>query len=228
VVTAIFYTFNITLVRRHIPRAWTLADPEVLVAERLAGVGEALERTLGTDAVNSPEMAEAAELARVAAEACLVEGHPLSAAHRPTGWSDRPHQLLWQAMTVLREYRGDAHNAMLLRAGLTGLEALITHTATGQGFVFPFAMASRGWSHEQWSRGVDGLRDRGILDGMGGLTDRGAAQRDELEEDTYRSGARPWDELGEKRLTRLAELVDPMVRRIVEAGAFPDGVFASR
>src|SRR5437764_13965265 len=34
VVTATFYNFSPNLVARHIPRAWTLADPEQVVAAR--------------------------------------------------------------------------------------------------------------------------------------------------------------------------------------------------
>nr|WP_211169352.1 hypothetical protein [Pseudonocardia bannensis] len=39
--------------------------------------------------------------------------------------------MLWHALSILREHRGDGHIALLLDAGLTGLEALITATATG-------------------------------------------------------------------------------------------------
>jgi len=35
---------------------------------------------------------------------------------------------------LLREYRGDGHIAALVAHGLSGIEALITHIATGTGF----------------------------------------------------------------------------------------------
>ena len=71
--------------------------------------------------------------------------------------------LLWQAATLLREHRGDGHLAALTAAGLTGIEALITHTATGAGFVPEFAMVSRGWTRDDWDAGVAGLAQRGLL-----------------------------------------------------------------
>ena len=57
---------------------------------------------------------------------------------------------MWHALSLLREHRGDGHICALVAAELSGLEALITHTATGQGFVTGFARASRGWSREEW------------------------------------------------------------------------------
>ncbi|MCW2722101.1 hypothetical protein [Pseudonocardia sp.] len=35
-----------------------------------------------------------------------------------------------------------------------GLDALVSYTATGRGFVVPFATGSRGWSQEQWNAAV--------------------------------------------------------------------------
>ncbi len=42
--------------------------------------------------------------------------------------------MLWHAATLLREYRGDGHLAALLDAQLSGIEAIVTHCATGRGF----------------------------------------------------------------------------------------------
>ena len=72
-------------------------------------------------------------LARRAAEtACEhVEGRPLFAGHASLPWPDEDHLVLWHAQTLLREYRGDGHIAALVTAGLSGLEAAITHVATG-------------------------------------------------------------------------------------------------
>ena len=47
---------------------------------------------------------------------------------------ETPHAQLWHAITLLREYRGDGHIAALVTHGLSGIEALITHVATGTGF----------------------------------------------------------------------------------------------
>ena len=68
--------------------------------------------------------------------------------------------MLWHGATLLREHRGDGHVAVLVHAGLTGLEALITHSATGRGFTEQAAKATRGWSDEQWSAACAALADR--------------------------------------------------------------------
>ncbi|MEN3271540.1 MAG: hypothetical protein V7636_301, partial [Actinomycetota bacterium] len=61
------------------------------------------------DAIESPELIEAAELARRAAEvACeRPEGRPLFAGHASLPWPEEPHLVLWHAQTLLREFRGD-------------------------------------------------------------------------------------------------------------------------
>jgi hypothetical protein len=228
VVAATFYNFSPTLVARHIPAAWALAGPDVLVAARFAAVDAALRRMLGGDVVGSAEVAEAAGLARRAAEACTPEGRPLAAAHLDLDWPADPHLVLWHALSILREHRGDGHIAMLVAAELDGLDALVSYTATGRGFVVPFAMASRGWSQEQWHGAVARLTERGVLGDDGALTPEGAALRARIEDDTNRLGDAPWTHLGAEGAARLGEIGGGLVRALVAAGCFPDGVFAAR
>lgn len=226
-VVATFYNFSPSLVARNIPDAWTLAAPEALVAARFAAVDAALRRMLGDEIAASPEVAEAADLARRAAEGCSVEGRPLAAGHLAVAWPAAPHLVLWHALTILREHRGDGHIAVLVAAGLSGLEALVSYTATGRGFVTPFAMGSRGWKPEQWDAAVVALAERGILTADGALTDDGTALRKRIEDDTDRLGAGPWDHLGDEGAARLGEIGGRLVRALLAAGCFPDGVFAA-
>jgi hypothetical protein len=109
-------------------------------------------------------MARAAELARGLAETAgaHVEGRPLSAAHADLVWPDAPHLVLWHAQSILREYRGDGHVALLLTHGLSGLDALVTHAATGD-MPSGALRSTRGWSEEQWDAAVGSLRGRGWL-----------------------------------------------------------------
>lgn len=228
-VAATFYVFNPSLVAHFLPAAWDIAEPEAAVAARYRGVGAAYERLLGEDTLRSPEMAEAADLARRATAGCTVAGRPLYAAHADLAWpdqTDQPHLVLFHALTLIREHRGDGHVAALLDAGLSGLEALISHTATGRGFTQPAAQATRGWPDDQWAAGLASLAERGLLSGDGSLTEEGAAVRKSVERATERLGFGPWDELGEVGTARLAELCQPMVERVLTGGAFPPGVFA--
>lgn len=228
VVAATFHNFNPALVARHVPTAWSLATPAALVEARLAAVDAALRRMLGDDVVASAEVAEAAGLARRAAEAATGDGRPLAAAHLDLEWPAAPHLVLWHALTILREHRGDGHITQLVGRGVSGLEAIITHTATGRGFVVPFAITSRGWSQEQWDAGVARLAERGLVDADGALTPAGVALRKEIEDGTNRLGAGPWDHLGGDGAARLGEIGGSLVRALVGAGCFPSGVFAGQ
>src|SRR3954451_20538045 len=132
VVIATFFNFHHGLVRSVIPEAWALSTPAAVLDARLQIADVGLRRILG-HGIGSAELAEAASLARTAAEvACeRPEGRPLFAGHASLPWPDEPHLVLWHAQTLLREFRGDAHVASLMLYGLNGLDALISHAASG-------------------------------------------------------------------------------------------------
>lgn len=226
-VAATFFVFSPSLVAHFVPACWEGASPEDVVAARYRGVDKAYHRLLDDDTLGSREMVEAADLARQAALACTPEGRALYAAHADLAWPDEPHLVLFHALTLLREHRGDGHVAALLAAGLSGVEALVSHTATGKGFTVPAAQATRGYSPEEWQAATESLGARGLMSTDGTLSEQGVAMRTELEAATDRLAAAPWEEaLGDDGTTRLKELGRPIVRQALANGAFPDGVFA--
>jgi hypothetical protein len=225
-VAATFYVFNPSLVAHFIPAAWDTASPEDVVAARYRGVSAAWARLLGEDALVSDEVREAADLARTASAGCTVAGRPLYAAHADLAWPDEPHMVLFHALTLLREHRGDGHVAVLIGADLSGIEALVTHTATGRGFTRPAAQATRAWSDEEWASAVTHLAARGLMTSAGELTAEGAALRKTVERRTEESAFSPWEHLGEAGTSRLTELCRPLVTTALTNGAFPAGVFA--
>lgn len=225
-VAATFFVFAPSLVRRFLPEAWDTASPEDVTAARYRGVDTGYRRLLGEETLASPEVAEAAELARAATAGCQVSGRPVYAAHSDLDWPSEPHLVLFHALTLIREHRGDGHVAALLGAGLSGIEALVTHTATGKGFTVAAAQSSRGYSPEQWQATIDSLAERGLMTTDGELSDAGVALRQEIEAETDRLGFAPWQTLGEEGTTRLRLLARPLVKTMVAGGAFPDGVFA--
>jgi hypothetical protein len=228
VVTATFSNFAPALVARHVPRAWTLATPEQVVAARFAAARASLTRLLGgEDAAAAPEVTELGDLL---AEACGVltpEGRPLYAGHADLAWPADPVSRLWHAASLLREWRGDGHVAALVRHELSGLEALITHTATGRGFLPEVAKVGRGWTDEEWDAGLSRLADRGLLDGWT-LTDAGRQLRADLEAETDTLSAAPWAHLGPQRTGRVIELGKRLSAAVAGNGAYPTGVFAGR
>jgi len=226
VVTATFYNFSPRLVARAIPEAWQLASPAVVIGARLAAVDAALTRLLGPDVIASDDMITLAALVRDAAGACTPEGRPLYAGHADLAWPEAPHLVMWHALTLLREHRGDGHIAALTSAGLSGIEALVTHSATGKGFLSAFARTSRGWSQQEWDATVAELAARGLLVDECTLTDAGQALRDRIEDDTDRMAAAPWHYLGEQRTEDVVRIGKAMSRSVLKAGALPRlGVF---
>lgn len=213
-VIATFYNFNPDLVRRAIPAAWRIASPADILAARLESAGATLRRVLG-DAVDSPEMSRAAALARRAAESVVGElsGRPLYAAHAALPWPEAPHLVLWHAQTLLREYRGDGHLAALLAAGLSGIEALVTHAATGA-VTAEVLRGTRGWPEADWAAAVQRLEERGWL-AEGALTEEGRRRREEIEEATDRMGMAPYTALGATGCEELRSLARPWSKIVV-------------
>ncbi|SET33831.1 SCO6745 family protein [Geodermatophilus poikilotrophus] len=227
-VVATFSNFAPALVTRHVPRAWTLAAPEQVLAARLDGARASLTRLLGgPEAAAAPEVAELAGLLREACTVLTPEGRPLYAAHADQPWPDEPVLSLWHGATLLREHRGDGHVACLLRSGMSGVEALVTHTWTGRGFTEAAARATRGWSEEEWAAASERLAARGLLTD-GGLTDEGRRLRAEVEAGTDELSAAPWAHLGAERTARVVELGRALSSRLVANGAYPADVFSAR
>ncbi|MFE0513675.1 hypothetical protein ACFW2E_28120, partial [Streptomyces sp. NPDC058964] len=147
-----------------------------------------------------------------AAEAAVPHQHgrPLFAAHAALPWPDEPHLVLWHAQTLLREFRGDGHLAALLGAGLSGIEALVTHAAAGD-YGADTLRKSRAWSREQWTEAVEGLRARGWLAEGSDLacTEEGTRRREVIERTTDELAVLPYAALGPAACAELRSLVRP-------------------
>ena len=216
VVVATFFNFNPTVVHHAIPAAWSIASPERILEARYAAAGAALRRATGP-LLDDPGVARAAMLARAAAQACTPAGRPLYAAHAALRWPEEPALELWHAVTLLREFRGDGHVACLVEAGLSGLDALIFHAASGE---VPRAalQGTRQWSDEAWASAVAGLEARGLVDAAGAFTEAGAALRARIEDTTDDLALAPWQAIGEEACEELRALVRPLSRAIVDGG----------
>jgi hypothetical protein len=226
-VTATFYNFAPSIVARHLPRAWTLATPEQVLAARSAAARASLTRLLGGDeAAAGPEVVDLTGLLREACTALTPEGRALYAGHADLPWPEEPVLQLWHAASLLREHRGDGHVASLLRHGLSGLDALVTHTLSGRGFTLQAAQATRGWSDEEWATAVDRLTASGLV-AAGALTDAGQQLRAAVERETDELSAAPFVHLGTERTERVAELAGLLSGRLVANGAYPPGVLAA-
>ncbi|MEU8591658.1 hypothetical protein AB0C59_32425 [Streptomyces sp. NPDC048664] len=223
-VTATFYNFSPELVARHVPAVWEAATPDTVLAARLRAVDTTLRRLLGEETLASKEMAEAAELALRACEACTPYARPLYAAHAALPVPEEPHLAYWHAATLLREHRGDGHLAVLLGAELDPVEALVSHSATGKGMAPTWALSTRGWSRQDWDAATGRLRERGLVDAEGELTETGTALRRTMETETDRLDRAPYEHLGAAGVERLTELAGGLLAKAFAAGAFPEGM----
>ncbi len=218
VVSAVFYSFSPRMVAEYVPAAWEVADPAEVLAARTRGM-DGTYRALFGDRADGPGIAEAAALARRAAEAVDTAGRPLAAANAALPWPDAPHLVLWQAATVLREHRGDGHVAALLASGLDPVEALVGFAGIGAASAGTFR--SRGWSEEEWSAAGERLVARGLLDEDAVATGAGRALRAGIERRTDELAAAPWRALGSEGTARLAELLGPFWVEVLSSGLLP-------
>ena len=199
--------------------------PPAVLGARLGAADAALRRMLG-DAVDSRDMARAADLARRAAEraARRYEGRPLFAAHAGLSWPDAPHLVLWHAQTLLREFRGDGHITVLVGADLDPVEALVMHLASGE-LPGTFLRDRGDGPTPGWDAGVSRLVARGLVEVVettGGavslvLTGEGASVRAGIEDATDRLAVFPYGALGDDACAELRALTRPFSRAVVDA-----------
>jgi hypothetical protein len=219
VVTAVFYNFAPEFVARWVPAVWDVVTPEVALGVRLAAVDAAVRRVLGEEWAASAEAAEAAELACAAAAAVDVPGRPLAAANTGVPMPDQPHLALWQALTTLREHRGDGHDAALLQREIDGISAHVLAAAAGRSSR-QWLMRARGWDDDAWDDATQRLTARGWL-ADGDLTAEGLAMVAAVEADTDRLALGPWAALGDVGCDRLGELLIPIRHAVLAADLWP-------
>ncbi|MFD8246545.1 hypothetical protein [Nocardia sp. NPDC059691] len=106
------------------------------------------------------------------------------------------------------------HVALLATEGLDGIEALITHSATGE-VAAEVLRLSRSWSEQDWASGVDRLRARGWL-ANGALSEHGAARRGAIEDRTDELAVYPYEAIGEDGCARLRALASSLAVRVIE------------
>ncbi|KAB2589692.1 SCO6745 family protein [Streptomyces arboris] len=226
-----FHSFAPAAVAEYVPASWATAPPEAVLAARLRAVDRSYRALFGDRRVEGADFAEAAALARRAAEAAtsgvlggtLGPAGPADSALGPANsalpWPDAPHLALWHAATVLREHRGDGHIAALGAAGLDPVESLVSFAAVGA--ARPEVFASRGWSEQEWGAARQRLQERGLLAADGTATEAGRELRAKVELRTDEEAAAPWRALGEEGRARLAELLGEPWLETIGSGMLP-------
>lgn len=156
-------------------------------------------------------------------------GRTFYAAHLRMPRPDHPLLSGWHAVNCLREWRGDTHWALVVAAGLTGVEASILHNAW-LGYEEGWLPRSRGSSPEEIERALASLEAKGLaVEGV--VTGEGIELRRRIEADTDRLTTLPWELLGPDGCRRFAEELEPpceLLLRRVDETAGPNYQPASR
>jgi hypothetical protein len=218
VVTAVFYNFSAQRVHKAVPGIWDIATPADMVRVRLDTAVTALRGYGLSD--ETPGLAEAAELAALAARTAPLEGRPLFAANLALPWPDTPLAILWHAATLLREHRGDGHVAILVGEGINGRESNVFHVAAGA-VPADFIRRSREYSDEEWDSCVHSLGERGLLTPAGTLTDAGRALKDHIELRTDTLALSALSALDDAAVERLFQALTPITRQVIAGGDLP-------
>lgn len=208
VVHAVFYNFGPGEAARHIPFVWTLMSREQALAARERGSVAALRIAWG-ELADSPGVVRAGELAERAAYSASTEGRPLHAGLRALTPPEEPVARLWHALTLLREHRGDGHNAALVANGVGGLEAHM--------------LLAIDWGMEPEKFGrihhlpasllaevLGGLQERGWVTEVKTFTPEGRAVKDRVEAMTDALATAPYDALSGAETEELISLLEPL------------------
>lgn len=201
VVHAVFYNFADGEVARHIPWVWGKTTPQEAIAVRERGSATALRQRIG-ELAHSPGLVRVADLATRAAVSAPTEGRALYAGLRALDVPEEPVARLWHAATLLREHRGDGHNAALVAHGIGGTEAHVL-LALSLGMRAEEFSRTHHLPMAQLAAVVEGLRGRGLVDAAGGFTDAGREASERIEAITDELAAPAYDVLSADEFDEL-------------------------
>ncbi len=220
VVLATFYNFSPAAVSAAMPGMWAAAGPDQWQAARFRAASRALERVIGAPGLLAvAEIAEARSILERVVAGLDLAGKPLGAANAGLVFPEDPLAALWQQVTVLREWRGDVHIALLVANDIGPCPCMVLQVGTGR-FPLGITQATRQWDETQWAAAITELAGRGWVDAAGTMTAAGTAARERLEDDTDRLCSAMWSPVGEAGATRLAELLGRVHAAMDAAGTY--------
>lgn len=217
VTLAAFYNFSPRSVRA-MAGVWDTATPEQWQAARFAAVDRALQR-VGVH-LTADQIAEARSLIDPVVARADYAGKTMAAANVSVALPSDPLVALWQQITVLREWRGDAHFIVLAANGLGPCDCNVLQAATGH-FPEAIARATRLWNDEEVAAATTRLVARGWLNADGTATDAGIAAREQIEVETDEHCAALWTPIGDANVRRLTSLIMPIHDTFTAAGTYP-------
>jgi hypothetical protein len=214
-VAAAFAVFNPQVVIPAVTLGWTRADAATMCTARTEGATAQLERVLGHRPAG---LARATELLVRATAPLRPEGRPLYAGLLSLGLPGDPVGDMWRLADLLREYRGDAHTAAWVSAGLTATEiGLLSELYWG--LPLRTYVRTRAWSDQQLDEAHESLFAGGLI-AEDAFTGNGRELRESIEVATDRQCEVIERALGDE-LSELIGLLAPWGQAIRQAGGYP-------
>lgn len=217
VVASVFAAFKPSVVERAVTGGWDKTDPESLLAARLDGARDQIDRMVDSA---SDDLVRAADILLSLTDGVDVSGRPLFAglAGLPVPGTDDPAGRLWRAADLVREHRGDGHIAAWT-SRLDSCEVTVL-TELWWGIARDSYVWTRGWDADDATAARARLADRGLLDADGELTPAGRELREDVERTTDLSVRETIDRLGD-RADELFALIDPWSQAMVGKDGYP-------
>ncbi len=184
VVVAAFGVFDSALLTAVFEQGRSISTHDAILSARAAGASAGL--AAATADVDGALVDAFGDRLLVACDSLDGIGRPLFGALRGLPVPDSAYGRAWRAAELVREHRGDGHNAAVVAAGLDVAEANVL-TEVWLGYRLGEYSASRGLGPERLRSAADGLQARGWFDADDGLTVAGRAARDDIEAATDRS-----------------------------------------
>jgi hypothetical protein len=217
VVAGVFAAFKPSVVERAVTGGWDKTDPEPLLAARLDGARDQIDRMVDS---SSDDLVRAADILLSLTDGVDVSGRPLFAglASLPVPGPDDPAGRLWRAADLAREHRGDGHVA----AWIPHLDSCEVTVLTELWWDIPTDsyLWTRGWDAEDAAAARSRLVERGLLDVEGSRTPAGRDLREDIEQATDLSVRVMIDRLGD-RADELFALLDPWSAAMVGKDGYP-------
>ncbi len=219
VITATFYNFPHGLVERWMRGRWETVSPAEASAARWQAVGRVLDAHV-RPVMSAEAVAEATAIVERAVDGLTWPGRPLAAGHAAVldQCPDDDLVRLWHLTTVLREWRGDGHVALLTTEPLSGVECTVISHALAKGR--SFLKASRSWRDDEWAAAVERLVATGWISAEDTMSDEGKVRRRALETRTNELAAEMWDGFDDATVNRLGDVLEPAVEALTAADYF--------
>ena len=215
VVAAAFGVFEPLAIAASVDRGWTITSAAPALAARESGAIAQLERILGADPVGRTRVEE---LLGRAVDDLAIGPRALAAGAAAAPITDHPLGRIFRFGDIIREFRGDSHNAAWAAAGLDATQiGLLTELFWG--LPLRSYARTRGWSTDQFDAAEEILRARGLIDVDGAFTAAGRAEREAIEIATDVQMAPVMQRLGDDAAELIA-LLAPWGAAVRSAGGY--------